>query len=456
MKLSFYVLLSTFIACVKVKASSEYAIDLDKNHAAAHGIINSILDNRDFGSPVMFSTWESPMGDIYVVPSSTDDDEDDIPALGLGYKLVTYENSADNSFDTLNIAQINEENIVAAGFPFGWFKHSKGDEVVVEEEEVEEEVEEEAEEVVEETEDMEDMEDIEEGQTEQSEEEETAKDVIDEAEYENHDEQDAANAGLFDWISGKDEEDDGDDENNDVYNDDVGDDNTYAHDHFEADHFEFVGVDNADSNQEIVDFEKRDEVTSVRHVTRYTTTTVTSTHGITITKTAEPHVKSNIHTNEKFFPPTTTIEQKNESIIETTTTQPETILSSTLAVSEKTVDPTTTTSWGVPETWNSYPFTKTENVFDPIFSSPPAYTNSSIESTTPYLSSSNGFITSSYYGNKTTIKTSTTFNNSTYTKTKESNNTSILTSSNIGNAPNNYWGSLMGLVFAVCSGVILI
>jgi hypothetical protein len=234
-----------------------------------------------------------------------------------------------------------------------------------------------------------------------------------------------------------------------------------------------------ESASESEDFEESEKQIRIKVISYYKTTTITSTRGITITKTTIPRV-THISDKEKFFPASTQTKDSNETL--RPTTKNESILPKTnvlhtdkfhIFTNTKTENMAlkedlhitegriyeTTTMWNSPETWNSYPFMTTEGVFEPIFSLQP-HTNSSTRLTTQtssklHLSSFDQFKTSTYYGNRTFIE-SKLYSNSITSRNGTFNSSGISTSQNNGNSNDAYWGSFIGLIFAVCSGIILI
>ena len=400
MKFSLTFLL-TCISALTSQASAE-----TDHHVLAHGIFSSILNNREFGSTfVKFSEWEAPNGDIYLVPS-TDQDSSDVAALGLGYKFVNDDNTVVQSSAHLNsVVEIKEENITSQGFPFHWKKHEEttaddffpfGSKKFM---------------MIGVNKSSLNSVNTNEWDTELMEQAEGYDGLID-------------SAGLLHWF---DEEDDcnADGRTNKL---------------FDTDHFLFVGVGSVDievPSDSYLDgmMNKREHADepkpSVTVITYYTTTTVTSTHPITITHTVSPSANK-----EKAFPPvmksneeplysgttsvkepfvfTTSIpehshtnnkEELNDLLDVTTTTEvilnekvPQTTDCSTTSASEATsmapslpsdelksrhtpaptltynTDTESSTVWTVPETWNSYPFSTIEDNFGPI-STPVTYMN---------------------------------------------------------------------------------
>lgn len=450
------------------------------SHATAHGILKAILDNREFGSTfVKFSEWESPLGEIYVVPSTEENADITSAALGLGYRFIRNDNSVVQSSDIADVVKIEEKNISAAGFPLGWLKHDDsptadnffpfgskkfmrigvnkssadqhGNDEMVKKEEADED-------------------DEEDGGT-------------------SSEDEDISNFGLFHWF--EDEDDCNADEKTSKS--------------LNTDHFLFSGVGD-------IDIELRDLETSTLLLTVYTTTTVTSVHGVTITQTADPATTHNekwvststtdLYNDEinsdysengsdesteiatltdhepfTFTTPVTTHEQlenphtesevvsTSEHEIPTGTWTLEIITSTYDAEGSETLaDYTKTTPvWTSPESWNSYPFsvTETEHVEQPATSSL-TFENTTIPVTSTSIhpsskfSSFKQFYTSSSYKNNTMSSKSSGSGESIYTRTKVTNASFMTTSENLAHSQGGYWASLFGLILAVFSGVILI
>lgn len=450
-------------------------------HATAHGIFRSILDNREFDSTfVKFSEWESPSGELFVVPTTEESEDSNFAALGLGYRFIRDDNTVVSSSDIGNVVKIEEKNISAAGFPFGWLKHDNptADDffpfgskkfmmIGVNKNSIEE---------IDETESM------------------NAEGDEGEAEDET-----ITNFGLFHWF--EDEDDcDADEKTNKL---------------FGTDHFLFVGVGSVGSGPQM---EKRDVDISTSIMTIYTTTTVTSVHGVTVTQTANPNETH--EENWKTSPIATTthshanegnerhedkgsgntedaISTKSEHLVFTTssitnedsqkqitgtegapTLLPETpsenwiseTITSTHEIEEKPSETlgdfaSETTVWTSPESWNSYPFstTETEYVEQPAASSFLTFENATshvISSSAKPLSTFSSFEqfhTSSFYKNRTESSVSSKkLDESIYTRTKVTNVSKVTTSENIAHSQGGYWVSIFGLILAVFSGVILI
>lgn len=457
------------------------------SHATAHGIFKSILNNREFGSTfVKFSEWESPSGEIYVVPSTEEDADIASAALGLGYRFIKNDNTVVQSSDISNVVKIEEKNISAAGFPFGWLKHddsptaddffpfgSKKFMMI--------------------------------GVNKSSADEQGTEKSVSKEEAEEDDEDDdggtssgnenISNFGLFHWFE------DEDDCNADGKTNKL----------FDTDHFLFVGVGSIDVEPKI---EKRDLETSTLILTIYTTTTVTSVHGVTITQTADattthnekwvPTPTTDSHNDEidghyteggndessqpatstdhepfTFTTPVTTHEQwenphtesdvvsKTEHEIPTNTWTTD-IITSTHGVEEKPTetlaDYTNKTSvWTSPESWNSYPFstTETEHVEEPTtlhltFENTTIPVTSTSAHPSSRFSSFKQFHTTSSFNNTLSSKSSKGSDESIYTRTKVTNASRMTTSENLAHSQGGYWASLFGLILAVFSGVILI
>lgn len=440
-------------------------IDEDAMHAKAHGIFSSILNNREFGSTlVKFSEWQDPSGDIYVVPSINAVEESPTAAYGLGYKFINDDNSVVSSLDISNVQKIVEENITAAGFPFGWKKH----------------------------------------------EEKTADDFfpfgskkfmmigvnkesigmgnsnempLDKDEFADENENDpyrdiVTNHGLFHW---KEEEDDcnADEKTNKL---------------FDTDHFFFVGVGSIDMQQPNL-YKREDSKTTV-------TVTVTEPGSIlTLTETYHP---SGTHKYVWYHPEPTdsyddddeyeytetltttthipfhftsfetetpeTVEDSDESetttFIESTVTETSDYYTSEIKTTSKALSTTTNLKtpsdistesaeeFEMSETWDlsTLIITESSSVEDTT-TSIPLYSNSSLKA-----GSSNAFsiYTSNFYGNKSSSSTIDKADDTIYTRTVIGNASKFTTAENIGNIEDGYWASLLALMFAVVSGIILI
>lgn len=481
MKLSMNLLISCLLAPAFAQSLlySDFDSSLDSNqihsnHVAAHGIFRSILSNRDFGAPVViFSEWLSPNGEIYVVPSTNDDTESDqMPAMGLGYKFVNNDNSIVQSLDISNVAEIKEENILAQGFPFGWKKHEKetaedffpfGSKkfmmIGLNKNSFDSSAD-----AIENTDNHYNM---------------GSEDLDYIKEYNGY----VSNSGLLKWFKEGGEEDDcnADGRTNKL---------------FDTDHFLFVGVGSIDMElpqDAYSDIVYKRDTESIKVITYYTTTTVTSTHGVTITHTDHPeptnHYKEHVEPTE--LPSTTDFDttlqttthvpfifstSKDDEILEETPTLtvtepvPDVTYTATLTETEKTscessttiyehpVPPpettsvpeteyetteassseiieTTTSDWTVPETWNSYPFTTTETNFGPVYSSHPIYMNTTTTADISTIDSTtystfNQFHTS-LYGNDTDKVNNGTkpSEGSIFTRTRMSNMTTNVTTS---------------------------
>lgn len=436
------------------------------SHVTSSGILQTILNNREFGSNfVKFSEWENPNGDLYVIPYTEETENSYLnPAMGLGYRFVDNNNAVVESLNINDVVKIEEENVTAAGFPFGWKKH----------------------------------------------EEQTADDFFpfgskkfmmigvnkesvnfDQDANSNHQELDAQNKyikahGLFNWFE---EEDDC---NEDIKTNKL----------FDTDHFLFVGVGSVDDkdmehkeNQNVDERFKYDVFTTSLHiVTEFTTTTVTSTFDLIVTNTVptynsiakepfiETHKKETVTTNEPFIFSTSeqnvddstqeltvtltktetsdnaetmptndvTDKQTNSYVaIETTENMPteETAeITSSRSMSIDTVTDATDsiTSWSIPTTWNSYPLSSSMVISDAPY----------INNTSSFISSLNSFQT--MFSNSTrNTTTSKSFDNSIYTRTKPSNSSKMTTSENSGSYVHD-WSSLFGIILAIISSVILI
>lgn len=472
--------------------------DKQTDDAAARELLRSILMHRDFGSSkVMFNEWESPNGDLYVVPSISEEEED-TPVFGLGYKFINKDATVVQSADLSNVAEIKEENISAAGFPYFWRKHCDDD-------------------------DRDEREGVEEGADDDyfpfgSKKFRMLglnKRLVD-LESEGNDDSRVQEANFFNWF---DEED--------------GRDNIQKFGkHFNTDHFSFVGMDSVNSNvigNDSVDVDDdndsdyddddddeidwQDNFEPIRIITSYTTTTVTSTHDITVTDPGahypstevpqkkvsdlsvidhksdqikvSPTTENVAHTNTltgtripfifstpgdktslaiptqdvttiKVDSTTTKVDCESTSLFNDEVVSTKTALSTLKTLShsdtpshetpfiETTVTTTESENWIVPTTWKSYPFSVSEIKTTGLHH----YNTSDIESSFAYLK------TSSISGNVTTR--TRTRNGSIYTRVNGTNSSTIATSQNFGNTQNGYVGSLLGLVFTFISGAILI
>lgn len=432
----------------------------------AFGIFRSILDHRDFGSNnfVKFSEWESPEGDLYVVPTTDKNIDDNSPALGLGYKLINNDDTVVSSLDISNILQIKEENITAAGFPFKWSKH----------------------------------------------EEKTADDFfpfgskkfmmigVNKESFDNNDfinkfynndnNEDSIQLvtqfGLFSWFE---EEDDCnvDEKTNKL---------------FDTDHFLFVGVgsinnDIADNNN-WENIMKRELSMTTEFITLHKTKTITSIQQVTVTETIVPSWIPDYDDETDYEDYDEDYDEIDYTLISsdglksiststhkpfifdpiTETNTPDTF-SSTLTsdlnnsiLKDKTLSINSdTTLWDIPKTWNSYPFSSTDDYQLKISQSTvPVYMNSTtsngiITSSSISLTKSTleyNLYTASYYGNNS-MNSSIFLSNtdkSIYTRTKIGN-LSVVTSENIANnniINNGYWASVSAFVFAILSGILLI
>ncbi|GAV28485.1 hypothetical protein PMKS-001956 [Pichia membranifaciens] len=456
------------------------------SHATAHGIFKTILDNREFGSTfVKFSEWKSPSGEIYVVPSAEEDADMASAALGLGYRFIRNDNSVVQSSDIANVVKIEEKNISAAGFPLGWLKHDdsptaddffpfgskKFMRIGVNKNSPDQH-----------------------GTDEMVKKEEANEDEEEDGGTSSEDE-DTSNFGLFHWF--EDEDDcNVNEKTNKLLN---------------TDQLLFAGVGDIDMQPEI---EQRDLETSTRLLTVYTTTTVTSVHGITITQTADPTTTHNekwvststtdlyndetnsdysedgsdesteIATLTDHEPFTFTTPVTTHEHLENPQTESEVISTSenniptgtwTLEIITSIIDAEgkpsetlaeytkTTPVWTSPESWNSYPFsvTETEHVEQPATSSL-TFENTTISVTSTFVhpsskfSSFKQFETSSSYKNNTMSSKSSGADESIYTRTKVTNASLMTTSENLAHSQGGYWASLFGLILAVFSGVILI
>ena len=100
-----------------------HRINTENNHLIADQLLKAILDNREFASTFLeFTEWESPLGDIYVIPST---DEEDTPSMGLGYRFFNDDETALRSGDLKNVVKIKEENVTTLRFPVQWSKHDE-------------------------------------------------------------------------------------------------------------------------------------------------------------------------------------------------------------------------------------------------------------------------------------------------------------------------------------------
>lgn len=476
-----------FLAVLALDGETDDLVEEDSNHSAVHGIFRSILSNREFGSDtVKFTEWESPSGDLYVVPF-TEDDESSTPALGLGYKFINSDLSTVQSSDLSNIVEIKEDNITAAGFPKLWKKHSE-------------------EETADDYFPFGSKKFMMIGLNKQS----VDKQLVGDEDSIVHKESSVQEAGLFKWF------DDEDDCNADKKTNKL----------FDTDHFLFVGVgsvdgnfddnvdENVDDNMNNYDQDTKDaadyKTESFKIITSYTTTTVTSVHEVTITETDRPFssTSSFVLPEKKVAKPETSVvrhssETNVESLmdIETASTTHipfvfsttvdehsiamatestydaghtkshliskalgsidyissadtdlytfESISNSQIESHETTATLNTRTtidaeSWIIPTTWESYPFS---------ISATPT-TNLHYHNTTEINSSYQYFKTSSI-GRNVTSKAKTK-NGSIFTRINGTNSSTITSSQNFGNIQKSYFGSLFGLVFAFVSGVILI
>lgn len=117
-------MLTPFVRASNVNLSPEEEL----NHPEAHGIVETILDNRDFNtSGVRCNEWKFPNGDLYMIPIVTgkDDGGASTSVMGLSYKLINSDLSGIQSSDDRSVTKIRKGNIVNGGFSFEWEIHNK-------------------------------------------------------------------------------------------------------------------------------------------------------------------------------------------------------------------------------------------------------------------------------------------------------------------------------------------
>lgn len=401
------------------------------NNVARERLIESILKNREFGSSaIIFNEWESPMGELYFVPSSNNDIHDFNDSFELGYRFADKDNAIIKSSDIYKTVKIEEKNITVMGFPSGWTKHESADLVTIP------------------------------------------------ANYDKID----SDVPTLKQIS------------KDLVNNNVQEEGSfsskYKRDNKLSDfnNLLFVKVANIESNPDV---EKRDDQSSLRLLTIYTTTTVTSTHGVTITKMIPDFTPSSKMANVPLSTISKNSSNEQEKGItssldvpliftrskptnhqkEETTSREVTVSTRTLAEPSSLMSTTTgndihsisesiklsTTSWTTPTAWESYPFTfaaPSKIITITSIDSPNA--NGSFSSTE--ITSFRQFNSLGTHFNNSNFTVSRSFNESRHITTKALNVSNIIASANkgIANNYNHHWGSLLALVFATVSGIFLI
>lgn len=467
-----------------------HRINTENNHLIADQLLKAILDNREFASTFLeFTEWESPLGDIYVIPST---DEEDTPSMGLGYRFFNDDETALRSGDLKNVVKIKEENVTTLRFPVQWSKHDEATTggfipfgtrkyVIID------------------TDEDPDHSDL-------YHEEYIGNELIDEIDHLTDHDDDGIfdNAGVLNFP-------------NDIQGDSVSEGKTNKLDNTNA--FIFVGVSSVDPLPRRDLIEKRLEEEDTRIITSYTTTTVTSTYEILFTKTdvskpdneehlltgyssingsplssTEPsfsgnggnreqkhekwkeshkdnqqwsyHGKESLNLPNKSASSTT---QKNNPFVlpdskpvlggtyPTTETTQETQLHPTHkpvetmwdSFSNKVLSDTVDSkSYAILVTWNSFPLVATETQRLLASVEPNETSHQKVTAT-------NSKVSKSMFPSKSQFKLLTRLGNDTfpaknmYTTVSPINGSNILSSANRGSSGNNLMNSLLGLLFAV-------